>query len=140
MVRIQVDYEGQLRCRATHGPSGRTLHTDAPVDNHGKGESFSPTDLLTTSLGTCMLTIMGIVAERHGWDLSGASVRLQKVMESEPVRRVARIEVDVHVPGELDERARKTLERAAHACPVAATLGERVETPTRFHWASSPVG
>ena len=129
MVQIDVTYEGGLRTRAVHGPSGSSLVTDAPVDNQGRGESFSPTDLVATGLGACMLTIMGIVAERHGWPLVGATARVEKRMATDP-RRIAELEVVIRVPpgpaGPLDERARAALERAAHGCPVHVTLDGKV--------------
>ncbi len=135
MVEIQVEYEGGLRCRAVHGPSGVELVTDAPVDNHGKGESFSPTDLVATGLAACMLTIMGVAAERRGWDLGGASAVVTKHMAADPARRIGKLEVVLTVRGDFDERARATLERAARTCPVHATLGgSAVELPVRFEW------
>src|SRR5262245_52803974 len=111
MVRIETVYEGGLRCRAVHGPSRVELRTDAPVDNRGKGESFSPTDLVATALGTCILTTMGIVAERHGWDMTGASASVEKVMVADPARRIGRLEVVVRMPQSLDAEARAVLER-----------------------------
>ncbi|MFZ9621510.1 MAG: OsmC family protein, partial [Prochlorococcaceae cyanobacterium] len=93
MTTITSRYDGALRCRASHGPSGSTLETDAPTDNQGQGERFSPTDLVATALSTCILTIMGIVAERHGWSLEGASARVEKTMSVEPPRRIALLEV-----------------------------------------------
>ena len=137
MVRIDVAYEGSLRCRATHAPSQAQFLTDAPVDNHGKGESFSPTDLMATSLGTCVLTVMAIVAERHGWDMSGASASVEKTMIADPKRRIARLDTVIRVPAELDEKARAALERAAHTCPVHESLDPRVEAPIRFEWGAS---
>ncbi|MFT5731607.1 MAG: putative redox protein [Planctomycetota bacterium] len=134
MPTIKISYEGQLRTQAVHVQSETQLITDAPTDNQGKGESFSPTDLVATGLGSCMLTIMGIVAERHGWDLSRASLSVNKVMASEPVRRIARLEVEIRLPGEFDARARTALEKAALSCPVHATLGASVEMPVAFHW------
>jgi putative redox protein len=134
MVKIRVDYEGSLRCVATHGPSKAQVATDAPVDNHGRGESFSPTDLVATALGACMLTIMGIVAERHGWKLTGASAEVEKSMVSEPVRRIGGLAVVLRVPGEFDERARRTLEQAAFSCPVHKSLHPDVKIPVRFEW------
>ncbi|TDJ66561.1 MAG: OsmC family peroxiredoxin [Planctomycetota bacterium] len=134
MVQIQIRYEGGLRCKATHGPSGQTLLTDAPVDNQGQGESFSPTDLLATSVGTCMLTIMGIVAERHGWDLVGSEVIVEKKMVAEPTRRIGELDVVIRVPADLDDNARAALERAAGTCPVHASLGPDVSVPVRFEW------
>lgn len=132
MVKIQIAYEGDLRCRATHGPSGVQLNTDAPVDNQGRGESFSPTDLVATALGACMLTIMGIVARRHAWDLSGATVEVTKGMVSAPIRRIGSLEVVIRVPAELDEAARKTLENAAYTCPVHKSLHPEIQIPVRF--------
>jgi uncharacterized OsmC-like protein len=137
VVRIEVRYEGGLRCAATHGPSGGTLRTDAPADNHGQGESFSPTDLVATALGTCVLTTMGIVAERHGWDLSGASVSVDKEMVADPLRRIGRLVVTVRVPGDLDAAARAALERTAQTCPVHKSLRPEVEIPMRFEWAAA---
>ena len=89
MVEIQISYEGKLCCSATHEPSGAKLFTDAPRDNHGEGQSFSPTDLVATALGTCLLTIMGIVAQKHDIDLSGATVHVTKEMATAPIRRIA---------------------------------------------------
>lgn len=139
MVEIQIEYQGELRCAAVHGPSDCALRTDAPVDNHGKGESFSPTDLLATSLGACMLTIMGIVAEREGLDVSGARVRVVKSMAADPQRRVGRLELLFQVPGRFTDEARAQLEQAAHTCPVALSLSERIEVSTRFEWEAAPV-
>src|SRR5215213_4203972 len=101
MVEITVAYEGQLRCVATHAPSKNTLLTDAPLDNMGKGESFSPTDLVATALATCVLTTMGIVAQRHNLDMSGATARVTKEMVTTPLRRIGRLALHVHVPIKL---------------------------------------
>src|SRR5260221_14414378 len=97
-VRIDFRYEGQLRCSAVHGPSQNQLLTDAPVDNHGRGESFSPTDLVATALGTCMLTVMGIFAEKHEIDLRGATATVFKEMITPPVRRIGRLACEIRVP------------------------------------------
>lgn len=140
MVTMQVSYEGGLRCRATHGPSGAEVLTDAPVDNHGKGESFSPTDLVATALGACMVTIMGIVAERHGWDITGTTVSVEKGMVAEPVRRIGSLTVVIQVAGEHDEKARTALERAAVTCPVHKSLAEGVDIPVRFEWGAPAAG
>ncbi|MGA0338894.1 MAG: OsmC family protein, partial [Vulcanococcus sp.] len=93
MTQINSSYSGDLRCASLHGPSGSALETDAPTDNQGKGERFSPTDLVATALSTCILTIMGIVAERHDWDLKGCTARVEKVMTSEAPRKIAQLEV-----------------------------------------------
>ncbi|HNC69357.1 MAG TPA: OsmC family protein, partial [Pseudomonadales bacterium] len=121
MVRIEAQYTGQLRVTARHGPSGATLITDAPVDNHGKGESFSPTDLVATALGTCILTTMGIVARRHGILMTGAKVTVEKGMQSNP-RRIAHLPVRVEIPGTFTPDQKKILENAAHGCPVHRSL------------------
>ena len=136
MVSIETIYQGGLRVQGTHGPSGTQLITDAPVDNHGKGESFSPTDLVATALGACMLTIMGIVAERHGWELVGAKARVEKHMQTEPVRRIGKLEVVLEIPGEFDDKAREALKRAALSCPVHASLHPDIELPVRFEFGA----
>lgn len=136
MVEINIRYLGGLRCEATHGPSGNKLITDAPVDNHGKGESFSPTDLVATALGTCMLTVMGIVAERNQLDLSGTTVKVTKEMVTVPMRRIGRLTVTIHVPHDLSDDDRKKLEHAAHTCPVHKSLLGDIETPVVFRFGS----
>jgi putative redox protein len=132
MVQIDGIYQGGLRCQAVHGPSGTTLVTDAPVDNHGKGESFSPTDLVATALGTCILTVMGIVAEREKIDLTGMGVTVQKEMSAEPPRRIARLATRIVMPTGLTEQQKTKLEKAAHTCPVHQTLQGKVEMPIEF--------
>ena len=132
MVRIDVTYQGGLRCEATHGPSGQRLVTDAPVDNHGKGESFSPTDLVATALGTCIATIMGIVAERDKIDLTGLRITVQKEMSAEPPRRIARLVTRIEMPKGLTEQQRAKLEKTAHTCPVHQTLQGKVDMPVEF--------
>lgn len=134
MVEIKIAYEGDLHCKAVHGPSGATLQTDAPRDNMGKGESFSPTDLLATSLGACMMTIMGIAARKHGVDLSGATVNVQKEMITTPVRRVGKLTVNIVIPVDIGPELRIALENAAHACPVHRSLHPDVQTPITFEW------
>lgn len=134
MVQIQVAYEGTLRCKAQHGPSASVLLTDAPLDNNGKGEAFSPTDLVATALGTCALTIMGIVAERHGWDLGDVELRVVKHMVADPARRIGKLEVEVKGGAALDARAREALAAAALSCPVNLSLGEGLLREFRFDW------
>ncbi|MEW6073902.1 MAG: OsmC family protein [Planctomycetota bacterium] len=136
MIRIDIEYLGRLRCAATHGPSSVRIVTDAPVDNHGRGESFSPSDLVAGALGACMVTLMGIAAEERGWDLAGTTVRVEKHMVSEPARRIGKVEIEIHVPAALDERARAVLERAARTCPVHASLHPDVEIAARFRWGT----
>ena len=132
MTTIDSRYEGALRCSASHGPSGSALETDAPTDNQGQGERFSPTDLVATALGTCILTIMGIVAERHGWDLQGAKARTKKTMTAEAPRRIALLEVWITLPQGLDPTQRTVLQRAGESCPVKLSLEGAV--PMRLHW------
>lgn len=134
MVHIGIRYEGGLRCHAVHGPSGQQLSTDAPVDNQGRGESFSPTDLVATALGTCMATIMGIVADRHQWDIAGTTVDVAKDMTSEGPRRIRRLDVSIHVPTQLGEEAHSALEKAAHTCPVRLSILPAIEVPVMFRW------
>ena len=138
MVRIDVRYEGRLRCHAVHGPSGQRLSTDAPVDNQGRGESFSPTDLVATALGTCMATIMGIVADRHGWFIDGTSMTIAKEMTSEGPRRIRRLAVTIDSPADLDETARNTLEHATATCPVRLSILPAIEVPVEFRWGTPP--
>ncbi len=133
-VEITVRYLGELRCEAVHGPSGTTLVTDAPTDNHGRGESFSPTDLVATGLGSCILTILGIVADRHGWDLSGARVRVVKRMTERGRRRIERLETEVSLPGAWDAEQRRLLQRAAETCPVKSTLEPGVAMPIAWRF------
>jgi len=134
MVEITIDYAGGLNTRALHGPSGSSLETDAPVDNHGRGERFSPTDLVGTALGSCILTVMGIVAERRGWPLAGTRIRVEKHMVAEPVRRIGRLVVDLAFAPGIPEMARKPLLRAAEGCPVKASLHPEVEIEMRVTW------
>ena len=134
MVEIDVAYQGDLRTNCQHRPSGRELETDAPVDNHGRGESFSPTDLLATALGTCMLTVMGIVARREGWALEGARTRVEKHMAADPVRRVGRLVLSFELPAGLSADARAMLEQAARTCPVKQSIHPEIETELVFRW------
>ena len=133
-VPIEAVYEGDLRCRATHGPSKAELLTDAPVDNQGKGESFSPTDLVATALGTCIATTMGIFAKRHDIDLRGMRVSVKKEMVQQPSRRIGRLATEVHVPLPANHPHRAALENAAVTCPVHRSLDSAVEIPIAFHW------
>lgn len=139
-VQIDIVYRGELRCEATHGPSKGQLITDAPLDNHGKAESFSPTDLVATALGTCMLTVMGIFAARHEIDLSGTTVTVQKEMTSVPVRRIARLVSEMRIPLAPDHPQRTALEHAALTCPVQQSLHPDVEKPVNFIWEMKPRG
>ncbi len=136
-VEIEVVYEGGLHCTATHGPSKVTLQTDAPVDNGGRGESFSPTDLVATALGACILTILGLVAERHQLDLKGTRVHVTKEMIQKPVRRIGALRTIVRFPANLglSDEDRKRLETAAHTCPVHQSIHPDIEAPIEFIYA-----
>jgi putative redox protein len=136
MVEIRMRYEGDLHCVSVHGPSGTDLATDAPVDNQGRGESYSPTDLVATALGTCMLTTMGIVARKNGWNMNGASASVEKSMVADPIRRIAKLEVKVRMPEVLDEAARKTLEQTAETCPVQKSISSAIQVPIAFEWGA----
>lgn len=133
MVRIDFEYQGDLHCRAEHGPSRAELSTDAPVDNQGRGESFSPTDLVATALGTCMLTTMGILARTLGIDMAGATATVEKEMTGAP-RRVQSLTVRIAMPGVASAEDREKLMRAAHTCPVARSLHPEVQVPVEFRW------
>lgn len=134
MVAIQVEYQGELHCKAIHGPSGTELSTDAPKDNQGRGESFSPTDLVATALGTCMLTIMGIQARTLQIDITGSTATVEKEMTSTPPRRIASLKVKIHVPHTISDENKLKLERAAHTCPVHKSLHPDVQMPIEFIW------
>jgi putative redox protein len=134
MVEISIKYLGDLRCEARHEPSGTVITTDAPVDNEGRGESFSPTDLAATSLGACMLTIMGIAARRQGVDLGATTVKVVKEMTPKPPRRIAKLTVVFTVPLSASHEKRAMLEEAARSCPVHLSLHPEVVQEMRFDW------
>ena len=130
-VEIKGQYEGDLRVKLTHGPSGSVIETDAPVDNQGKGERFSPTDLVVAALGSCMMTIMGIVAKRDGIKLEGDNFRAEKHMSQSP-RRIGKIILEIYMPSGLTEEQKKKLEKAAHTCPVHQSLHSDIEQDINF--------
>lgn len=134
VVTISLDYQDDLHTRAVHGPSGKVLETDAPKDNEGRGESFSPTDLLATALGACMMTIMGIVARRHQIGLKGARVTVDKHMQTEPVRRIGKLVVNFQMPAGISTKHRQILENAAFTCPVHKSLHPDIEIPVEFKY------
>ncbi|MEI6081055.1 MAG: OsmC family protein [Verrucomicrobiota bacterium] len=134
MVTITSTYDGGLRCTSTHDPSGVKLITDAPLDNHGKGESFSPTDLVATAVANCMMTVMGIAAERHGIDLKGTIVTIGKEMSSDLPRRIVGLKSVMTIPLPSDHPQRALLENAAKACPVKQSLSPEVDASVEFRW------
>jgi putative redox protein len=133
-VSVEIAYEGQLRCKAVHGPSECHVVTDAPVDNHGKGAHFSPTDLVATALGTCTLTLLGIVADRHGISLEGTTVKVEKHMVAEPVRRIGRLPVDIYMGQPIEDKYKDRLVRAAETCPVKQSVHPDIDLRINFHW------
>ncbi|MFN9644645.1 MAG: OsmC family protein [Cyanobacteriota bacterium] len=134
MTTMVCVYGGELRCTAHHDPSASLLETDAPVDNQGKGERFSPTDLVATALATCILTVMGIVARRHGWSLEGSRARVEKTMTTSGPRRIALLEVWIELPVALPGEALAVLREAGEGCPVKRSLEGAV--PMRLHWST----
>lgn len=133
MPDISIKYTGGLRTVVKHELSGSTLITDAPPDNQGKGESFSPTDLAAASLGSCIMTIMGIAAETHGISMEGAKSSVEKVMASDP-RRIGELKVDISLPSALNKKERTILERAAHSCPVGRSLSADLKETIHIHY------
>jgi putative redox protein len=138
MVRVSIEYQGNLRTTVSHEPSASTLSTDAPRDNYGLGEGFSPTDLLATSLGTCMITVMGIAARNQGLDVVGMKGIVEKHMSAAPPRKVARLVVDISLPkdkGEhLSEASREGLRHIGETCPVRLSLSPELEVVTTYRW------
>lgn len=131
MVRIDATYDGNLRCSATHGPSGAELITDAPVDNMGKGESFSPTDLLATSMLTCIMTIVAIRADSKEIDVAGMTGSVEKSMAANP-RRVSKLEIIVNLPSNLNIDDRAWLITEGCNCPVCMSVSESMEVDVTF--------
>ena len=127
----RVKYKGELRTEAVHLKSGKTIITDAPIDNQGKGEAFSPTDLVATALGSCMITIMGIVAEREGIILDGTTAEVEKVMATSP-RRIGEVKIKIKFIQELNRDQKDKLERAAKSCPVSGSLSENLKETVEF--------
>lgn len=134
MITITSTYDGGLRCTSVHGPSSQTLITDAPVDNHGKGESFSPSDLVATAVANCMMTVMGIAAQRHSVDIQGTTVVIGKEMSSDAPRRIVALRSVMTIPLAADHPQRALLEAAAKACPVKQSLAAEIDTTVEFQW------
>ena len=135
MVTSVVFYSGDLRAESEHLQSGNKIITDAPIDNEGKGEGFSPTDLVATSLANCMLTIMGIVARRHEVNIDGTRADVEKIMGTEP-RRITEIQIEFYFPGNYDSKTKTILEKAALNCPVAKSLAESLQQSIGFNFSS----
>lgn len=135
MVNINIEYTGDLRTQVVHGPSGSAFLTDAPLDNQGQARSISPTDMLAASMGSCMLTIMGILAKREGWTIEGAAVTVNKEMSTSGPRRIAKLTCVFTLPAALAPEQRHKLELAARACPVHKSIHPDVEQIIQFNYA-----
>ncbi len=129
----KVTYLGNLRAESVHIKSGNSYITDAPTDNNGKGEAFSPTDTVATGLASCMLTVMGIKAREMNVDMSGTTAEVTKTMASNP-RRISKIEVVLNFPFEADNKTKKVLEHIAKTCPVNQSLHPDIERDITFNW------
>lgn len=134
MSKMKVVYKGDLHTECTHVDSGASIQTDAPKDNEGKGEAFSPTDLFAASLGTCMLTVMGIAARKLGLDINGTTAEVEKEMASAPRRHIGRIRVRIRCPRAFDTVQREKLEKAAAGCPVHHSLHPDIKLEYDFVW------
>ena len=133
MVKCKMTYQGGLHTELLHEPSGATVCTDAPVDNHGKGESFSPTDLMCSAMAGCMATIMGIYAQEHGLVLDGMTIEVGKVMSANP-RRIARIETVITLPLPADTPHKAALEQCALGSPAMRSSHPDIEVPITWNW------
>lgn len=134
-ITSKVTYQGQLRTECVHVASGQAILTDAPTDNHGRGEAFSPTDLAATALATCILTTVGIVIEQGRLPALELEAKVTKHMSADAPRRIVHIEIDLHVRGpQLDDDQRTRFERIAHTCPVAKSLHPDIVQEVRFHY------
>ena len=131
MIQMTGVYQGHKHCELKHGPSGATIATDAPKDNNGKGEAFSPTDLVSIATGSCMMTVMAIHAEKESVSLEGAHMSVTKEMQATP-RKISRITVNLHLPKAIASDFRKKLEEAALNCPVKKSLNPDIEVPVQF--------
>lgn len=138
MAHFEVVYQGDLRCQARHIRSGTLIETDAPVDNHGKGERFSPTDLVATALGVCMMTVMGIAAREKQIVLDNTRIEIEKFMGTAP-RRIVKITVHIYFPEELvlSDADRSYFEHVALNCPVAKSIHPDIEQDIHFHWSKA---
>ena len=137
MVEIRINYEEELHCSALHVPSGNTLVTDAPIDNNGRGQAFSPTDLVATALGACMATVMGIIAQRKELDLSGMKINVQKHMSTDTPRRIIALPVAIAMPIPDSHPLAPLLEAAVHACPVHHSIHPDIKVDVIWTWAAT---
>ncbi|OGU17467.1 MAG: osmotically inducible protein OsmC [Ignavibacteria bacterium GWB2_35_12] len=135
MVQINIEYLGDLHCKLKHGPSGQEFLTDAPVDNQGKGEYFSPTDLAATAMGSCIATIMGIKSREHNIDIKGMKITVLKEMMNQPYRRIKKLMLDVVFPYELNEHDFTIMKNVIKTCPVTRSLHPDIEIEVEYRFA-----
>jgi len=134
MVEMTGEYIGDLRCKLKHGPSGTVIETDAPADNHGKAERFSPTDLMGASLMACISTTLAILTRDKGWDLSRIKMRVEKHMSADAPRRIVKLPVQIWMPIELGVEDRSTVERIVKNCPVFKSIHPDIQAPVTIYW------
>ncbi len=134
MVKLLIEYEGDMMTRCVHEPTGEELYTDLPVDAKGKGRNFSPTDLVGVALGSCILTLMGIVAAKLNLDITGTTVAVEKEMKSAPARMIGKITLHIVCPRSFDPTATQQLEKAARNCPVHHSLHPDIVQEWHFQW------
>ena len=134
MVKISIEYTGSLHCSAVHGPSKAKVETDAPVDNNGKGESFSPTDLVATAYGACMATIMGIIAQKNQVELKGMKIEVVKEMSADSPRRISKLTTNFTIPLPKAHPKRELIETAALSCPVHHSIHPEIQRAVNFQW------
>ena len=139
MVKVTINYEGALRCAVAHQPSGQILQTDAPLDNGGKGASFSPTDLCAAALGSCIATIVGLELQKSNIDPTAMRIEVSKTMSANLPRRIVRLETQVWLPLELTDEQQWQVELAARNCPVRHSLSAEIETPIIFNWQATTI-
>ena len=133
MSKISCSYLGDLKCEAKHLQSGNLITTDAPIDHCGKGENFSPTDLLATSLGSCLLTIMSIKARSNGWELKNIYLDIEKIMTKNNERRIAQLKIDIYIPDDLTKDKIDFIKNASEDCPVTRNLSDSLEIKVNWH-------
>lgn len=134
MVKSSIVYKGDLCCELTHGPSGITIQTDAPKDNHGLGRYFSPTDLVTAAMASCIATIMGIKAQEWNLDISGMEINTQKIMSQDLPRRIVKVILDIKMPCNPEEKQKNILQKVPDSCPVTKSLHPDIELVFNYTW------
>ena len=136
MSRVICSYLGDLKCEAIHVQSGSLIKTEAPLDHCGKGENFSPTDLLATSLGSCLLTIMAIKARLIGWELENITLEIEKIMTKNKERKIERLIIDIYIPEDLSKEKSEFIKKASKDCPVTRNLSDSLDLQINWHYRS----